>query len=304
MGSYVTEACLRQGWKVYGIDKCTYAANKELISEFAENKNFHFICEDICDLKRLPDCDYVINTAAETHVGNSIIDSSDFISTNIDGVKNLLELIRHKPDNVCERPVLFHFSTDEVYGDIVEGVHTEEDLLSPSNPYSASKAAADMLIGAWSRTYRINYILLRPTNNYGIRQYCEKLVPLTVRLLQRNKSVRLHDKGLPIRNWLHAADTARAVIIIINSGIQNEIFNVAGAFEQQNKETVRKIIKEYYDTDKEWEKHIGWDKVREGQDIRYALNDDKLKALGWKPQKEFDIEIKKIVNYYKNNFHW
>jgi len=304
IGSYVTEVCLERGWKVYGIDKCTHAANKELISQFESNKNFYFVREDICDIKWLPDCDYIINTAAETHVGNSIIDSTDFISTNVRGVKNLLEVVRHKPDNVCERPTFFQFSTDEVYGDILEGFHYEGDLLNPSNPYSASKAAADMLVQAWARTYGINYILLRPTNNYGIRQCAEKLVPLTIKMLQRNKNVRLHDKGLPVRNWLHAADTARAVITIIESGVQNEIFNVAGAFEQENKETVRKIIKEYHGTDEDWQKYVGWDKVREGQDVRYALNDDKLRALGWEPQKDFEREIENIVKHYKNNFHW
>ena len=153
IGSHLTRKCLDLGWMVYAIDNCSYAANLELIDEFSKYDNFTFVKEDIAKVKYLPDCDYVINVAAESHVGNSIIDSTDFINTNVNGVKNLLDLIRNKPSNVSQRPIFFHFSTDEVYGDIESGEHTETDILSPSNPYSASKAAADMLIKAWARTY-------------------------------------------------------------------------------------------------------------------------------------------------------
>jgi len=304
IGSYVTRRCLEKGWKVYGIDKCTYAANEFLLPEFLENKNFTFIREDICNLKSIPDCDYVINIAAETHVGNSIVDSDDFIRTNVVGVKHLLELLRMKPTNVTERPILLHFSTDEVYGDIDKGAHVEGDTLKPSNPYSASKAAADMLIKAWARTYGIEYVILRPTNNYGIHQHAEKLIPLAIKLLKRNKTIRLHNKGLPIRNWLHADDTALAVVAIIESGVKNEIFNVAGGFEQTNLETVEKILFNYFENNVNCKEFIDLTYVREGQDVRYALNDAKLKNLGWRPQRKFDKEIKDIVKYYKHSFFW
>jgi len=294
------------GWKVLGIDNFTYAANEDLVGYFFQEygDNFDFIRSDIVDLKYLPDCDYVINTAAETHVGNSIIDSKEFLKSNINGVQNLLDLIKSKPNNVVKRPILFHFSTDEVYGDISDGEHTEDDHLNPSNPYSASKAAADMLIKAWARTYGIEYIILRPTNNYGKYQYPEKLIPLSVKLLQRGKKIRLHDEGKPIRNWLHAEDTANAVVSIINSGKINETYNVAGVFEQENRETVRKIIESYHGTDKNWEQYVDFGYKRLGQDVRYALNDDKLRALGWKPEKIFNEEVPKLVQFYKNNFKW
>ena len=308
IGSHVTKECLEKGWRVYGVDKCTYAANTNLIKEFETFPKFTFINQDIATLDYLPDCDYVINVAAESHVGNSIVGSSEFIYSNVSGVQNLLDLIRFKQDNVCKRPILFHFSTDEVYGDIVDGEHTESDFLKPSNPYSSSKAAADMLIYGWARTYGLEYIILRPTNNYGICQYPEKLIPLSVKLLQRNNKIRLHDAGEPIRNWLHAADTATAVTTIINSGNVNEIYNVAGGFEQKNYDTVSKIIKSYFDMplDCDWDisEFINLAHVRQGQDVRYALNDDKLRALGWAPQRIFDDEIKSIVDYYKNNFKW
>jgi len=306
IGSHVTRKCLDLGWKVYGVDSMTYASNSDLIDDFCYEypDNFTYVNEDIADLKHLPDCDYIINTAAETHVGNSIIDSKDFLRSNIDGVQNLLDLIKSKPNNVDNRPILFHFSTDEVYGDIVEGEHYETDHLNPSNPYSASKAAADMLITAWARTYGIEYIIFRPTNNYGEYQYPEKLIPLSVKLLQRGKKIRLHNEGKPIRNWLHAEDTASAVISIINSGKTNDIYNVAGGFEQENRETVRKIIKAYYGTDKNWEQYVDLGYKRLGQDVRYALNDDKLRSLGWKPQKIFNEEIQKVVQFYVDNFKW
>ena len=202
IGSYVTRKCLQRGWSVYGIDKCTYAANNESYDEFVQYENFDFIEDDIAEINYLPDCDYVINVAAESHVGNSIIESNDFIHSNVVGVKNLLDLIRKKPNNVDNKPVFFHFSTDEVYGDIVDGEHIETDILKPSNPYSASKAAADMLIFAWARTYDLEYLILRPTNNYGKGQYPEKLIPVSVKLLHRGKKIRLHDEGEPVRNWL------------------------------------------------------------------------------------------------------
>ena len=181
IGGYVTRKCLLKGWMVYGIDKCTYAANTHFLDEFEDYENFTFVRDDIATLTYLPDCDYVINIAAESHVGNSIIDSSDFLTSNVVGVKNLLDLIRQKPQNVTEPPIFLHFSTDEVYGDIASGDHLETDILKPSNPYSASKAAADMLIMAWVRTYGLKCLILRPTNNYGIGQYPEKLIPLTVK---------------------------------------------------------------------------------------------------------------------------
>jgi dTDP-glucose 4,6-dehydratase len=304
IGSYVTRQCLEKGWKVYGIDKCTYAANLNFLDEFVKHKNFTFVKKDIAKIKYIPDCDYIINIAAESHVGNSIIESEDFIHSNVVGVKNILDLIRKKPKNVDDQPVFFHFSTDEVYGDIASGEHIETDILKPSNPYSASKASSDMLIFAWARTYGIKYVILRPTNNYGIGQYPEKLIPICVKHLMRGKKIRLHDKGEPIRNWLHADDTASAVIKIVESGMVNEIYNVAGGFEQKNIETARKIIKCFSGTNENYTDNLNLEYKRVGQDVRYALNDDKLRALGWSPKKKFDDELPKIVEYYKNNFKW
>jgi len=305
IGSHITRACLEKGWYVKGVDSLTYAANKDLIEEFSLYNKFSLVKDDINNLKFLYECDYIINTAAETHVGNSIANSDKFITSNINGVHNLLELLRKYRQETTKLPVLLHFSTDEVYGDIEDGAHTEKDLLKPSNPYSATKAAADQLILAWGRTYKIPYVIVRPTNNYGIGQYVEKLIPKACKYLTLDRKIPLHNGGSPIRNWLHAADTAEAIITIIESGVQNEIFNIAGGHEQSNLSTIKKVIQNYtglsiFDVNE----YIDTDYSRPGQDIRYALDDSKLKSLGWEPKKKFDSEIQKIVKYYKSKFIW
>jgi len=313
IGSYVTRACLAKGWYVRGIDKITYASMDYnagfplLLNEFSRYPNFSFEQKDINDIEFLHDCDYIINTAAETHVGNSITNSSEFIHSNIDGVHHLLELIRNYRQENSRIPILIQFSTDEVYGDINEGSHTEKDILKPSNPYSATKAAADLLVLSWARTYDMPYIIVRPTNNYGIGQYVEKLIPKTIQYLKLGRKIPLHNNGTPIRNWLHAADTADAIITIIEFGLSNEIFNIAGGFEQSNYDTVAKIISEYEGGKpklpfKDWYLDLSYS--RAGQDVRYSLNDSKLRGFGWKPKRIFDEELPKIVEYYKKNFIW
>ena len=304
IGSYITRECLNRGWYIKGVDKMTYASNKDLLEEFNKHPNFSFVRCDINDLKFLYDCDYIINTAAETHVGNSITNSDEFIHSNINGVHNILELIKnHRGENI-QKPIFIHFSTDEVYGDIKDGEHMETDILKPSNPYSATKAAADMLIIAWARTYNISYIIVRPTNNYGIGQYVEKLIPKTCKYLKLGKKIPLHDGGTPIRNWLHAQDTADAIITIINSGVKNQIYNICGGFEQNNLETVKKICILNNKNIDELDDYVDFSLSRPGQDVRYALNDSKLQSLGWEPKKNFNDEIIKIVEYYKNKFIW
>ena len=293
------------GWYVKGVDKMTYAANKNLLDEFNQHDNFSFVHCDINDLKFLYDCDYVINTAAETHVGNSISESDDFVRSNIDGVHNILKLFKNYRQENTKMPVFLHFSTDEVYGDIVEGSHAESDLLMPSNPYSATKAAADMLILAWARTHNIPYVIVRPTNNYGIGQYVEKLIPKSCKYLKLGRKIPLHNQGTPVRNWLHAEDTASAIITIINSGVENEIFNIAGGFEQTNIATVKKLIASILGTNEfDINDFVDMGCSRVGQDLRYAIDDSKIQGLGWKPQMKFDEEIHEIVNYYENKFIW
>jgi dTDP-glucose 4,6-dehydratase len=307
IGAYVTEACLRRGWYVIGVDKVTYAAQPNRLIDFHRyGQAFKFIKSDINELTSLYDCDYVINTAAETHVDNSIVSSDEFIHSNINGVKHLLELIRAK--SRFQMPTLLHFSTDEVYGDIVDGSHTETDLLKPSNPYSATKAAADMLILAWARTFKVPYVIVRPTNNYGIGQYVEKLIPKTCKFFQLGRKVPLHNNGTPRRIWLHAKDTAEAVLTIIDKGVTNEIYNVSGNIELSNIDVVWKILHEHVPENRlEFEfpnAFCDFTYSRDGQDLRYSLDDSKLKKLGWDNKCVFDEELPSIVKYYKENFIW
>lgn len=299
IGYHVTRACLDQGWYVRGVDKGTYAANWNLLPELEQYATFTFEHKDINDLDRIYDCDYFINTAAETHVDNSLEESDSFVHSNIDGVHHILKLINQKK---YRKPVLLHFSTDEVYGDIEQGSHTEEDKLRPSNPYSATKAAADMLVMAWGRSHKLPYVIVRPTNNYGIGQYVEKLIPKTCKFLTVGKKIDLHNNGTPIRTWLHAEDTARAVITIIKAGVVNEIYNISGPYQTENINVVKKILALHGLTGpvEEYTEHM----QRQGQDVRYSIDDTKLKLLGWSPQAEFDNELENIVKYYKDNFIW
>lgn len=309
IGAYVTEACLKEGWNVIGVDKMTYASQPERLHDFETwgPNMFKFIKSDINDLDRLYDCDYVINTAAETHVDNSIISSKEFLHSNINGVHHLLELVKSKER--FRMPTLLHFSTDEVYGDLKEGSHREFDLLQPSNPYSATKAAADMLILAWGRTFKVPYVIVRPTNNYGVGQYVEKLIPKTCKCLTLGKKIPLHNHGTPKRVWLHAKDTASAVITIINSEVQNDIFNIGGNCELQNIEVVKKIIATLYGKTEPYipadiSQYCDFSYHRDGQDVRYALDDSKLRALGWDNKCDLDKELPTVVAYYKNKFVW
>jgi len=321
IGSHLTRKLLEDKHYVYGIDKETYAANVELLEEFKEYENFTYKKEDIVNLKSLPDCDYLINTAAESHVGNSIIDSKEFIRTNIEGVRNLMNLVLSKPENVRARPVFFHFGTDEEYGDKKRGSFREDAPLNPSNPYASSKAAASLLIQSYHRTYGLNYVIVRPTNNYGTHQYPEKLIPLCVKLLKIGRKIRLHDEGEPVRSWLNVKDTVRAVIKIIDKGNVNQIYNIGGKEEKKNIEIASMIVqcfkadfldmknqdymivtKKLSEEDKKTFFDLSY--KREGQDVRYSVNDGKLRVLGWSPKFDLKIEIPEVVRYYRKNMRW
>lgn len=295
IGSHFTKYLLDRGWFVYGIDKnCSSIAAREFLCS-SKYQNFKEIQSDICDLKKLPDCDYVFNFAAETHVHNSIIDSEAFIHSNVDGVRNLLEIIRKQSDNVVKKPVFFHISTDEVYGDQIDWLACEEDKLNPSSPYSASKAAADMLIMAWARTYNLEYVILRPSNNYGTHQHPEKFIPLCIKLALWGKSIRLHNYGTPKRTWLHVEDTCAAILKLVEKNSRG-VYNVSGNLEQTNLLTASQILKymnvEITDTT------FNLEYKRPGQDMRYNIDVTKLKDLGWKHQKNFDEELPKIIKWY------
>jgi dTDP-glucose 4,6-dehydratase len=302
IGSHFTRTALKLGWRVWGIDSKTYAARPELLEEFRRWKTFEFRQADIATLDHLYDVDFVVNFAAETHVDNSIVDASRFLHSNILGVQNLLELIRAKRH--YEMPVLLQLSTDEVYGDIKDGVHKPTDALKPSNPYSASKASADLLIMAWHRTHGVPFIIARPTNNYGVGQYPEKLIPKAVKHLALGKKIPLHGDGTCRRNWLHVEDTADALISIIEKGKQGAIYNISGNSEHANKDVVRLVLKAYFGRATPLDAHVKLAYVRQGEDVRYGVDDSALRALGWKNRRIFEKEIPKIVRHFKNKVVW
>ena len=184
IGSHFVEEALSRGHNIIDIDKLSYASNK--ILPWDDNPNYTLLVEDISELKHLPQSDVVVNFAAESHVDNSIRETDPFVKSNILGVHNLLELVRGKRE--YNRPLFFHISTDEVYGDRSDGSFVETDVLKPSNPYSATKAAAEMLVLAYGRTYGLEYIITRSANNYGPRQFEEKLVPKCISCIKNNRT--------------------------------------------------------------------------------------------------------------------
>lgn len=299
IGGHVTRECLSKGYLVYGVDKETYAADLKLVDEFSQNKNFNYIKSDICNLNEIKKCDYFFNLAAESHVDNSIQDQDPFVKSNIEGVYNILKLLT-KIDKQ-QRPIFVQFSTDEVYGDIVDGAYDENALLNPSNPYSATKAAADQLIFAWKRTFDLKAALIRPTNNYGTHQFREKLIPASITCLNNKQKIRLHDSGNPIRTWLHAEDTAKFVTKMLELNIQEGIYNLSGNIKFMNKEVVQKILNIYFSNQNkdDFEEYVDLNFNRPGQDVRYSVDDSKARSLGWKPLKNFDEALVEIVNFYK-----
>jgi len=275
IGSHFVESALKRGVSIVDIDKMSYASHEAL--PWDNDKNYTLIKEDISELKHIPSCDVIINFAAESHVDNSIRETFPFIKSNILGVHNLLELVRGKP--AYDRPLFYQVSTDEVYGDRIEGSFNEKDKLSPSNPYSASKAAAEMLVLSYSRTYGVDYIITRSANNYGPRQYEEKLIPKCLSSLLDDKQIPVHGDGSYIRDWTYVKDNVEAMLCIINSDQRNEIFNIAAENHMSNLEVIDTIL-EWKSKDRESIKFVD---NRWGQDLRYSINAAKIRSLGWSP---------------------
>lgn len=277
IGSHFVEVALANGHSVIDFDCMSYCSNETL--PFDNHQNYKHSRIDICDLKHLPPCDVLVNFAAETHVDNSINDTNPFIHSNIIGVHNLLEIVRGKPTH--ERPLFFQISTDEVYGDREHGSFTETDALTPSNPYAASKAAAEMLVLSYHRTYGLEYLITRSTNNYGPRQYYEKLIPKAIKCLEAGKKIPLHGDGSYIRDWIYVKDNANAVYHLIKSRVKNDIYNIGAENHMTNLQVVNTLLDMFGKTQSE----IQFVPNRWGQDLRYSLNTDKIRALGWTPEK-------------------
>ncbi len=311
IGSTFTEKLLEKGYYVYCIDRFSYLSNDNLSERLLNNykDNVHVLMGDICHIDWLPECDVIFNLAAESDVdiGNQNVDP--FIHSNIFGVKNLISIIQKRITIRADKPLFFQVSTDEVYGDIKDGSFDENAILNPSNPYAATKASADLLIQSWARTHGLDYIIARPSNNYGPSQYPEKLIPLSCKRLSRGKKIKLHNKGSPVRTWTHAEDTAEALIMLYEKAERNRVYNISSEFEQTNYETIKKLINCYFlDSIKRevpnFEEHLDLSYERPGQDVRYAISCEPLRELGWEPKKEFDKELPTLIKHYKDTWRW
>ena len=290
IGKHFVQRCLERGFFVTNVDVVNYAADRFVNEMFKAHSNYRHLKEDVANLGHLPECDYLVNFAAESHVDNSIADSRQFCHSNVLGVQRLLELTRSKHSSGA--PHFIQISTDEVYGDIVDGKHTELSPLRPSNPYASTKAAADMLVIGWARTYEVKYNILRITNNYGPNQYPEKLIPKSAWRMHRGLPALMHGDGSYIRSWLHVEDTVDAIFTIMEKGEVNTIYNMQGNSELMNVEVLRKLANIIGVAEKDAYIMIP---NRVGQDLRYSLDDTRLRSLGWKPVRDFDEELRKIA---------
>jgi len=289
-------------YDIINIDKIGIGANPSNLKDLENRKNYSFIKCDISNFnlvyKVIRNVDAVINFAAETHVDRSIADPNPFIQSNIIGTFNLLEAERKN-----NKPIRhIQISTDETYGDKLRGSFKEEDRLKPSNPYSASKAAADMLCQAYHRTYGLDIIITRSTNNFGPYQFPEKLIPKSIIRAQKNLPIPIYGKGENMRDWIYVLDHCEAIDLIQNKGKPGEIYNISSGNELSTLTIAKKILIAL----KKPENLITFVEDRPGHDIRYSLDSTKIRSeIGWEPKRSFTSALNKTIDWYvKNNWWW
>ena len=286
---------------VQNLDDLKYGSNPENLSDLEKDNRCSFFKGDISNLslvsKLIQDVDVIVNFAAETHVDRSISAPEAFLQSNVIGVFTILEALR----KVNSSARLVHISTDEVYGDILEGSFKESDALRPSSPYSASKAASDVFVLGYARTYGLNASITRCTNNYGPYQFPEKLIPKTIIRATLGLKIPIYGTGKNIRDWIHVEDHCRAVQKVMKSSQPGEIYNVSSGAERNNLEITRTILKSLGKDDSSLE----FVEDRPGHDMRYSLDSTRLRReLGWKPLHSFEDGIKDTIRWYAKNTGW
>ncbi|MCM8779645.1 MAG: dTDP-glucose 4,6-dehydratase [Candidatus Omnitrophica bacterium] len=288
IGSAFARLIVKNGYRPVIVDKLTYAGDLSRLQEI--KGKYKFYRADIADENKVESIfrkekpQIIVNFAAESHVDRSIKDSSAFIKSNVEGARILLEASRKFKVNR-----FVHISTDEVYGDIKKGRFNEDSPLRPSSPYAASKAAADLLIKSYIRTFNFPAIIIRPSNNYGPWQYPEKFIPLSILKMLKQEKIPIYAKGRNIREWLYVEDCAEGIFAIMRKGRIGEIYNLGGSEEKQNIEVAREILRLF----KVGKTGIQFVKDRPGHDIRYRLDSRKAaEGVGWKPKIKFKTGIK------------
>ncbi len=286
--------------EVVVLDKMTYAANPQTIETFKKYPGFSFVQGDICDpvvvKKAMQGAHVVVNFAAESAVDRSIDDPDSFLKTDVLGVFTLLQEAR----NQKQLQRFIQISTDEVYGQILEGSFTETSELRPRNPYSASKLGGDRLAYSFFVTYSLPVIVTRASNNYGPNAYLEKVIPLFITNLIDGQQVPIYGQGQQIRDWLFVKDHCSGIDLLIEKGENGELYNIGGEQELTNLELTERIL-ELMGKDKSSIKYV---QDRPGHDLRYSLDCSKLKKLGWKQQHDITKGLEKTVKWYKDNEAW
>lgn len=306
IGSNLIDLLLKKKFFVINIDKITYSSNFYNTKEYKNSKNYKFIKYDIKDkkfnqilIKYKPIC--IFNLAAETHVDRSIDNPENFIQSNIVGVYNLLECFKNFSNKYKSK--FIHISTDEVYGDILNGRTSENYPYQPSSPYAASKAASDHLVSSYVRTYKIPAIITNCSNNYGPKQHPEKLIPKLIYNILNNRPLPLYGKGTNSREWIYVTDHCEALIRVFQKGKVGEFYNIGSNKNLNNLQVCNNLINVSKKLITLGNKvKIDFIKDRPGHDIRYALNSNKIKKqLKWKPKINFKEGIKLTFDWYNNN---
>ena len=305
IGSNLIELLIKKNYKVLNIDKVTYASNFYNTRDYKKNRNYKFIKCDLNNknkLKKIIDSykpDGIFNIAAETHVDRSIDGPKNFIYSNILGVFNILEIIRNSKKKIK----LIHISTDEVYGDILNGRSSENYPYQPSSPYAASKAASDHLVSSYVRTYKIPAIVTNCSNNYGPKQHPEKLIPKLIYNILNNKPLPIYGKGTNSREWIFVKDHCEALLKVFTKGKVGEFYNIGSNKNLTNLQVSNELLNISKSITKVGKKvKILFVKDRPGHDVRYALNSNKIKnKLGWKPRTNFRQGIKLTFDWYFKN---
>lgn len=289
----------RPAWSIVNLDKRTYAGNPANLTEIARNPRYRWIHADICDPaaveKAMAGCSYVAHFAAETHVDRSILDAGAFLRTNVIGTQVLLDAALRQG---VER--FLHVSTDEVYGSIPRGLSKEGDNLEPNSPYAASKAASDLLVRSYFVTHKAPVVTTRASNNYGPFQYPEKALPLMVTNFMEDKPFPMYGDGRQVRDWLHVADHARAILLVLEKGVLGETYNIGGSYTCENRELIEKVLK-LMKKDKDLVKRV---EDRKGHDRRYALDCAKLRKLGFRHAYDFESGLKETIKWYQTHEQW